>query len=56
MRSYTCEKYCNTKRPYKYQEVMKLLSMNKAIIIILLEKGCDVVIKNGLTVFEKYFD
>ena len=30
----TCEKYCNTKTPCKYQKVMKQLSMNKAIVIM----------------------
>ena len=42
----TFEKYCTTKTPNKYQEIMKQLSVNKAIFIMKQDKGHDVVIMN----------
>ena len=48
----TYKKYYNTRVPYKYQEVMKQLYMNKAIVIMKQGKGHGVVIMNQ----SKYFD
>ena len=41
-----CEKYYNTRTPYKYKTIMKQLSMNGEVIIMKQDKGRGVVIMN----------
>ena len=53
MRS-TYEKYCTTKTRYKYHEIMKQLSINKAIFILKQDKGRGVVTMNQSKYFEKF--
>ena len=50
---YTCEKYCNIKKPDKYQIVIQNLRENQIIIELKQDKGRRVVTMNRNTYTDK---
>ena len=51
----TCEKYSETKVPYKHRETIRNLSNNQNIVIMKQDKRSGVVIMNRNICFEKCF-
>ena len=52
---YTCDKCCNTKRPYEYEKVIQNLKGNQSILILKQDKRREVVIRNLNTCAENAF-